>query len=56
MNSGGVVNTTAVWDDERQEFVITSPSVGAQKNWISQGLVGELAVVVADLRVNGKRR
>ena len=30
--------------------------MGAHKNWISQGLVGELAVVVADLRVNGKRR
>eukprot|EP00913_Durusdinium_trenchii_P002365 g2183.t1 len=55
VNSGGVVNTIAEWDDQTQEFVITSPEVGAQKNWISQGLVGELAVVVADLRVAGKR-
>ena len=25
VNSGGVVNTIATWDDERREFVITSP-------------------------------
>ncbi|CAJ1393029.1 unnamed protein product [Effrenium voratum] len=55
VNSGGVVNTIAEWDDQAQEFVITSADVGAQKNWISQGLVGELSVVVADLRVAGKR-
>eukprot|EP00435_Cladocopium_sp_Y103_P018192 s1290_g4.t1 len=55
VNSGGVVNTIAEWDDQTQEFVLTSHEVGAQKNWISQGLVGELGVVVADLRVAGKR-
>jgi len=55
VNSGGVVNTIAEWDDQSQEFILTSPEVGAQKNWISQGLVGELGVVVADLRVSGKR-
>lgn len=55
VNSGGVVKTTAEWDDASKEFVITSSDVGAHKNWISQGLVGELAVVVADLHVAGKR-
>eukprot|EP00931_Biecheleriopsis_adriatica_P035205 TRINITY_DN20264_c0_g1_i2.p1 TRINITY_DN20264_c0_g1~~TRINITY_DN20264_c0_g1_i2.p1 ORF type:complete len:490 (+),score=104.67 TRINITY_DN20264_c0_g1_i2:60-1472(+) len=55
VNSGGVVGTVAEWDDRTQEFILTSAGVGAQKNWISQGLVGDLGVVVADLRVGGKR-
>lgn len=55
VNSGGIVNTTAEWDDKTQEFILVSADVGAHKNWISQGLVGDLAVVVADLRINGKR-
>eukprot|EP00439_Symbiodinium_sp_Y106_P069494 s1443_g11.t5 len=46
---------TALQQDASKEFVITSSDVGAHKNWISQGLVGELAVVVADLHVAGKR-
>eukprot|EP00927_Polykrikos_kofoidii_P039800 TRINITY_DN3410_c0_g1_i2.p1 TRINITY_DN3410_c0_g1~~TRINITY_DN3410_c0_g1_i2.p1 ORF type:complete len:498 (-),score=104.87 TRINITY_DN3410_c0_g1_i2:197-1615(-) len=54
VNSGMVVNTTADWDDTAQEFIINSADVGAQKFWISQGLVGDLAVVVADLRIAGK--
>jgi len=55
VNSGGVVHTVADWDDKTQEFILVSPDVGAHKNWISQGLVGDLAVVVADLRISGKR-
>ena len=39
-----------------QAHHFTCTKVGAHKNWISQGLVGELAVVVADLRVAGKRQ
>jgi len=54
VNSGMVVQTTAEWDDSTQEFVINSPTEGSHKNWISQGFVADLAVVVADLSVNGK--
>lgn len=49
-----VVQTTADWDDETQEFVIDSATEGSHKNWISQGLVADLACVVADLRIAGK--
>ena len=55
MNSGLVVNTTATWDPLSQEFVIHSPNEGAWKNWISQGLTAERAVVIADLRVGEQR-
>lgn len=54
VNSGMIVQTTADWDDATQEFIINSPTVGSQKNWISQGFVADLALVVADLRVAGK--
>lgn len=52
VNSGLVVNTTAVL--ENGSFVINTPFEGAEKNWISQGLVADEAVVVANLSVNGK--
>eukprot|EP00929_Paragymnodinium_shiwhaense_P058480 TRINITY_DN29281_c0_g1_i1.p1 TRINITY_DN29281_c0_g1~~TRINITY_DN29281_c0_g1_i1.p1 ORF type:complete len:471 (+),score=140.20 TRINITY_DN29281_c0_g1_i1:68-1480(+) len=55
VNSGMVVNTTAEWDDAAKEFVLNTADSGAHKNWISQGLVGDLAVVMADLRVGSKR-
>lgn len=55
VNSGMVVNTTAEWDDAAKEFVLNTANVAAHKNWISQGLVGDLAVVVADLKVGSKR-
>jgi len=54
VNSGMIVQTTAEWDDATQEFIIDSPTTGSHKNWISQGLVADMACVVADLRVNGK--
>jgi len=54
VNSGMVVQTVADWDDETREFIIDSPTVGSHKNWISQGLVADLACVVADLRIGGK--
>ena len=53
VSSGMVVETTAEFDAARNEFVISTPSEGAKKNWISQGLVADKAVVVADLRVGG---
>ena len=54
VNSGLVVNTTAEWDEETQTFLLNTPTVGAHKNWISQGLVADKTVVVADLRIGGK--
>jgi alkylation response protein AidB-like acyl-CoA dehydrogenase len=53
VSSGMVVETTAEFDAARNEFVISTPSEGAKKNWISQGFVADKAVVVADLRVGG---
>ena len=55
VNSGLVVDTTATWDAPTQTFIINSPSEGAAKNWISQGLCAEKAVCVADLTVGNKR-
>lgn len=54
VNSGLVVNTQAHWDSRTQTFNLTSPSHGAAKNWISQGLVADKTVAVADLMIEGK--
>lgn len=54
VNSGMVVQTTADWDDTTCEFVLNSANEGAHKNWISQGLVADICLVVADLRIAGK--
>lgn len=55
VNSGMIVNTTAEWDETTKEFVLNSASEGSKKNWISQGLVADKTVVLADLFVRGKR-
>jgi len=52
VSSGLVVNTVANWDAESQSFILHSPDEGAHKNWISQGLVADKTVVVADLRID----
>uniref|UniRef100_A0A7S4V4F9 Acyl-coenzyme A oxidase n=1 Tax=Alexandrium monilatum TaxID=311494 RepID=A0A7S4V4F9_9DINO len=54
VNSGLVVNTTCTWHPDRQMFLLDSPNMDAHKNWISQGLVADLCVAVADLRVGGR--
>lgn len=54
VNSGLVVNTTCTWHPDRQMFCLHCPDTGAHKNWISQGLVADMCVAVADLRVGGK--
>lgn len=54
VSSGLVVNTTATYDHESQTFILHSPNIGAHKNWISQGLVADKTVVVADLRIQDK--
>lgn len=54
VNSGMIVQTIAEWDNSTKAFVLNSPDIGSQKNWISQGLVADKTVVVADLRIDGK--
>ena len=56
VSSGLVVNTVAVWDPATETFKLNTPDSGATKNWISQGLVADKAVVIADLHVGGKSR
>mmetsp|Transcript_36842 Transcript_36842/g.84904 ORF Transcript_36842/g.84904 Transcript_36842/m.84904 type:complete len:465 (+) Transcript_36842:67-1461(+) len=56
VNSGLVVNTTCVWDDAKEVFVLNCADEGAKKNWISQGLTADAAVVIANLIVQGKPR
>lgn len=54
MLSGAAVETTATFDAQTDEFVITSPTPSAAKTWISQGLFAERAVILATLVVDGK--
>jgi len=56
VQSGLLVQTTAEYDAAAGEFVLNTPTVGAQKNWISQGFTADKAVVLADLTVGGERR
>lgn len=51
--SGLIVETTADWCPESQQFILHTPSDKAAKNWISQGYTAELGIVIANLRVNG---
>ncbi|KAJ1626367.1 acyl-CoA dehydrogenase/oxidase [Pavlovales sp. CCMP2436] len=52
--SGLVVNTQADYDPASETFTLNSPDRGAWKNWISQGLVADKTVAIADLRILGK--
>lgn len=62
VNSGLVVHTTATWIVDPTDktshgyFSLNTPHSGAKKNWISQGLTAEFAVVVADLLVDSKSK
>jgi acyl-CoA oxidase len=56
VNSGLVVETTATWNSERGTFLLHTPHDGARKNWISQGLAAEIAVVIASLIVDGANK
>lgn len=49
VNSGMVANTVATYDSESGGFLLSTPSDGSRKNWISQGAVADSAVVVASL-------
>lgn len=53
VSSGLVVNTTATLEGN-DSFILHCPDEGAHKNWISQGLVADKTVVVADLRIQDK--
>ncbi|GGD13762.1 acyl-CoA dehydrogenase [Nocardioides daphniae] len=49
------IETTAVYDPETQEFVLTTPHAGARKDYIGNAARhGELAVVFAQLEVAGE--
>ena len=54
VNSGLVVGTNITWLPDEKEFLLESGDVDGSKNWISQGLVGDKAVVMANLIVGGK--
>jgi len=54
--SGFIVETTATYDPELDGFVINTPSRGAAKNWISQGLVADWVVVFAQLSIGGEQK
>lgn len=56
VQSGLLVQTTAIFDRATDQFILNSPSEGAQKNWISQGFTADKAVVLADLTVGGECR
>ena len=49
--SGAVMETTAQYDPKTDEFIINSPTDGSVKNWISQGMYAEQAVILAELRI-----
>lgn len=59
VSSGLVVMTTATWEEGGGEggegtFVLNTPTRGAAKHWISQGLLADKMVAVCDLRIKGK--
>lgn len=55
VHSGLVINLSAKWDNDTKQFVINSPTMESAKNWISQGLVADKAVIIATLVVNNKQ-
>lgn len=54
VHSGLVVNTRAEWNSQDEYFVLNTHSTDSSKNWISQGLVADKAVVIASLTINNK--
>jgi len=54
VNSGMVLGTTATFDLASDEFVINTAILDDRKNWISNGLTADRAVVVAKMIVLGK--
>jgi acyl-CoA oxidase len=54
VSSGLVVETIATWNRGSRSFTLHTPHPGACKNWISQGLSADAAVVIAALHVDGK--
>ena len=53
VNSGLVVETEAKF--ENGHWILHSPSKGSSKNWISQGLVADEAVVVANVTISNQK-
>lgn len=56
-NNAVEMETTAVYDEETDEFIVNTPSTLAQKYWITNGAVhAKHAVVFAQLLVGGEER
>lgn len=54
-NNAVEMETTATWDQRSKEFIIHTPSVLAQKYWITNSAVhAKWAVVFAQLHIHGK--
>eukprot|EP01059_Diplonema_ambulator_P032988 TRINITY_DN6715_c0_g2_i1.p1 TRINITY_DN6715_c0_g2~~TRINITY_DN6715_c0_g2_i1.p1 ORF type:complete len:541 (+),score=113.13 TRINITY_DN6715_c0_g2_i1:72-1625(+) len=51
--SGLIVEATATYDPARDGFVLRTPTDDSKKVWISQGLVADWGVFMADLVVDG---
>ncbi|KAI9292564.1 acyl-CoA oxidase [Neoconidiobolus thromboides FSU 785] len=55
-NNAIEMETTAIYDEKTQEFIINSPTVKSQKFWISNGAKhAKYAIVFAQLEVKGKQ-
>jgi acyl-CoA oxidase len=54
-NNAVEMETTSTWDNNTKEWVINTPSVVAQKYWITNGAVhAKWVVVFAQTKVAGK--
>ena len=51
-----IVRTTATFDKQKQIFILNTNGKENNKNWISQGLTADKAVVVADLIIDGENK
>ena len=56
VNSGMIARTTATFDKQKQIFILNTNGKENNKNWISQGLTADKAVVVADLIIDGENK
>jgi acyl-CoA oxidase len=54
--SGAGVETTATLDEKKGVIIVHTPVPSARKNWISQGMFAERAVILANLIVRGENK
>ena len=51
-----IARTTATFDEQKQIFILKTNGKENNKNWISQGLTADKAVIVADLIIDGENK